>query len=299
MDTIDSEALRAFVAVAEAGSFTRAAEQLRTRKAHLSRVVSRLEARLGARLLQRTTRSLALTEVGRDVFERSVGILVAMEETLRVVRHTQAAPAGTLRVTSGYEFGVLVVGRLVERYLERYTGVRVEAELTNRIVDLVHEGFDVGVRVGPLEDSGLAQRKLGQVGYGLFAAPRYLARRRPPRRVDDLRKHDLVLSTQTRRGPGVWELVRKDERRALPLTPRLLVSTHMAARDAAVAGAGIALLPAFQARPHVESGELTPVLPGWGRDPAPVHAIFPSTRFLDPKVRAFVDLALECFDALV
>lgn len=299
MDTIETSEVRAFVAVVRAGSFTRAAEQLDTRKAHLSRVVSRLEARLGARLLQRTTRSLALTEIGREVYERCVAILSAMAETVAAAQRTQAAPSGTLKLTAGLEFGVLAVQRFVERYLEIHAGVRAEVDYTNRVVDLVHEGFDVAVRVGALEDSGLAARRLGQVTYGFFAAPRYLERQRAPKRLEDLSKHALVLSTQTRAQRDSWELTRGTERRRLSLAPRLLVSTHLAARDAAVHGLGVALIPSFQAWPFVERGELRPVLPGWGRDPVAVHAVFPSTRFLAPKVRAFVDVALQSFDAVV
>ena len=299
MNTIEVAELTAFVGVVRDGSFTKAAERMGTRKAHLSRVVSRLEAHLGARLLQRTTRSLALTELGGEVYERAVRILAALDETVRVVQKTQEVPRGTLRITCGVEFGLIAVSDWIGAYLTKYRDVRVETDFTNRIVDTVHEGFDVAIRVGNLDDSGLAARKLGNVSYGFFAAPNYLTNRRAPRSPDDLMLHDLVLSTQTRQGRGKWELTRGAERSTLAATPRLLVNTHMAVRDALLQGLGIGLLPRFQARPFVEQGALRPVLKEWGRAPVPVHAVYASALFLSPKVRAFVDEAVVGFERVV
>jgi LysR family transcriptional regulator, regulator for bpeEF and oprC len=299
MKTIDVPELEAFVNVVRDGSFTKAADRMGTRKAHLSRVVSRLEARLGARLLQRTTRSLALTELGREVCERAVAILTAIDETVRAVQKTQEVPSGTLRITCGVEFGLLAVNEWVGAYLAKYPEVRVEADFTNRVVDVVHEGFDVSVRVGPLEDSGLAARKLGEITYGLFASPSYVKEHGIPRTAEQLNAYDLVLSTQTRRGRGKWELTRGAARLTLTAVPRLLVNTHMAVRDAVLRGVGIGLLPTFQAQPFVTSGALRPILDGWARDSVPVHAVYPSSLFLAPKVRAFVDEAVAGFGRLV
>jgi len=299
MNTIEVADLEAFVNVVRDKSFTKAAERLGTRKAHLSRVVSRLEGRLGARLLQRTTRSLSLTELGREVYERATGILAAIDETVRVVQKTQELPRGTLRVTCGAEFGLLAVNAWIAAYLAKYPEVGVEADLTNRVVDVVHEGFDVAVRVGALDDSGLSARKLGDIRYGLFVAPSYLKQRRAPRSPEELRSHALVLSTQTQKSRGRWELTRGDERLMLAASPRLLVNTHMAVRDAAVRGVGIGLLPEFQAQPFVEKGTLRRVMPGWGREAVPVYAVYPSSLFLTPKVRAFVDEAVVGFSQLI
>ena len=281
------------------GSFTRAAARLGTRKAHLSRVVSRLESRLGARLLQRSTRSLSLTELGREVHERATGILRAIEETARVVQRTHEAPRGTLRVTCGVEFGLLAVNDWIATYLAKYPEASIEADLTNRVVDVVHEGFDVAVRVGALEDSDLSARKLGDIEYGFFVAPGYLKRLRPPRSLEELRSHALVLSTQTQKSRGKWELTRGGDRLTLAATPRLVVNTHMAVREAVRRGVGIGLLPLFQALPLTESGALLPIMSGWGREPVPVHAVYPSSRFLTPKVRAFIDEAVDGFASLV
>ena len=298
VDTISAVELEAFVAVVRAGSFTSAADLLDTRKSHLSRVITRFEARLGARLLQRTTRSLALTEIGREVFERATAILAQMDETVRAVRKTQEAPIGTLRLTCGVEFGLLAVVDWIRAYLMRHSEVRVEADFTNRVVDIVHEGFDLAIRVGMLDDSTLAARKLGSVSYGLFATPSYLRSHGIPKSPSDLKAHSLVLSTQTRNTRSSWSLRRKGERQAIALEPRLLVNTHLAVREAVLGGLGVGLFPTFQGQSFVDRGLLTPVLVGWGSDPTPVHAVFPSSRFLTPSVRAFVDEAVEGFSRL-
>ena len=172
--------LQAFVKVVQTGSFTRAADALHTQKAYLSRVVTQLEKELGARLLERTTRSLSLTEIGREFFERAVGILASVEDAQRAVQKAQGEPRGVLKLTCGVEFGMIAVSGWIAAYLERYPQVLVDAEFTGRIVDIVHEGFDLAIRVGPLADSTLTARKLGELRYGLFAAPAYLARRAAP-----------------------------------------------------------------------------------------------------------------------
>jgi len=297
LQTIDAGDLVGFVTVVQEGSFTRAAARLGTGKAQISRVVARLEARLGARLLQRTTRSLSLTEIGTEVFARGTTILEAMDETVQRVRHVQEAPQGTLRVSSGVEFGLLVVQRWISTYLAAYGDVSVEVSYSHRLVDLVHERFDVAIRVGELSDSGLSARRLGEVRYGLFAAPAYLDRRAPPQAIASLAAHDLVLSTQTRGARGRWQLTRGADSVVLALRPRLLVDSHMAVRDAAAEGLGIGLFPRFMGRPLVARGVLRPVLPDWERARVPVHAVFPSSRYLAPSVRAFVDTCVEGFDA--
>ncbi len=291
--TINFDDLQSFVAVVRGGSFTRAAEMLETQKAHLSRVVTRLETRLKVRLLQRSTRSLALTEAGRELYERASTILAALEETQSVMEHSQGQPWGSLRVTCGEEFGTLVVVPWLALYLQRYPEMRVETELTNRVLDILHEGFDVAVRVGTLEDSGLSARKLGQITYSFYASPKYLKEKTLPALPGDLSDHDLVIFGAA---GSAWQLVRKEESVTLKPKARFQANNNLAARYCAVQGLGIALLPDFQATPLVAQGLLRPLLKGWGRTPVPVHAVFSSSRYLSPKVRAFIDLAKDQFD---
>lgn len=240
--------LETFVKVVQTGSFTRAAEQLRSQKAQVSRVVSQLEAELGVRLLARTTRSLSLTEVGREFFERAVGILGAADEARRAVQHAQGEPRGTLRLTCGVEFGLLAVNGWVRDYLRRYPAVAVDLEMTGRVVDIVHEGFDLAVRVGPLADSTLAARKLGELHYGLYAAPTYLQRHEPPCHPQDLAQRALIRFSGSRLR-SVWVFHRGAETQRIDPTPRLNVNNSLAVRDAALDGLGIAQLPSCWPRP--------------------------------------------------
>lgn len=290
------EQLKAFVAVARAGSFTRAADRLDTQKAHLSRVVAQLERKLGVQLIERTTRSLRVTEIGREVLERAQGILGAVEETERVAARTRGEPSGLLRVTCGNEFGMLVVSGWIDAVLTAHPALAIDADFTSRVVDLVHEGYDVAIRVGALDDSRLAARRLGELRYGLFACPRYLARRGSPSGIEDLARHDLVVfSGGTQRGG--WRLLRGDEQRRVPTSPRLLVNNSFAVRDALLKSLGIGQLPMIVAGDLVAKRRLVRVLPEWEPLPVPVHAVFPSSRYLTPKVRAFVDHAVAHFPA--
>ena len=296
MTTIDFAALQSFVKVVQSGSFTRAADALDTHKARLSRVVSQLERELGVRLLERSTRSLSLTEIGREFYERAVGILASVEDAQRVVQRAQGEPRGTLKLTCGVEFGMIAVSRWIGRYLERHPQVRVDADFTSRLVDIVHEGFDLAIRVGPLSDSSLNARLLGQLDYGLFAAPAYLRRHGAPDSPAQLPAHEVLAFTGGSH-PASWQLTHAGVAQRVELRPRLKANNVFAVRDAAVAGLGVAQLPLVVARPMLQDRSLVPVLPGWALPAVPVHAVFASARYLTPKVRAFIDLAVEAMQA--
>lgn len=293
--TMKLDAIQAFAKVVQTGSFTRAAEALQTHKAHVSRVVSQLERELGARLLERTTRSLSLTEVGREFHERCATILSALDDARQAVAQSQGAPRGTLRLTCGVEFGLLAVSGWIHRYLAQYPQMKVEAEITGRLVDVVHEGFDLAVRVGTLPDSTLTARRLGTLTYALYAAPEYLRRRGTPRSPHDLGAHELLVFVPGR-GVPAWALSRDgDTQRVAVQGARFRASNSLAVRDAAAAGLGVALLPRLIGEPLVAEGRLRAVLKGWSPPEVPVNAVFASARYLAPKVRAFIELAHEAF----
>jgi LysR family transcriptional regulator, regulator for bpeEF and oprC len=295
--TMDLAAMQAFAKVVQTGSFTRAAEALQTHKAHLSRVVSQLERELGARLLERSTRALSLTEVGREFHARALVILAAVEDARQAVAQSQGAPRGTLRLTCGVEFGMLAVSGWINRYLAQYPQMKVDAEITGRIVDVVHEGFDLAIRVGTLPDSALTARRLGTLTYGLYAAPAYLQRRGTPQAPADLAQHDLLVFTPGS-GPPAWRLASQGETHRVDLQQaRLRAGNGFAVRDACVAGLGIALLPRLVADPLLPDAGLRPVLAGWSPPEVPVSAVFASARFLAPKVRAFIELAHASFSS--
>lgn len=291
---MDLSSIRAFAKVVQTGSFTRAAEALNTHKAHLSRVIGQLERELGARLLERTTRSLSLTEVGREFHVRAIAILAAVEDAQQAVAQSQGEPRGTLRLTCGVEFGMLAVSEWINRFLAQYPQMKVEAEITGRIVDVVHEGFDLAIRVGPLPDSTLAARRLGTLTYALYAAPDYLKRRGTPRSPQDLSHHDVLVFTPGSGSAG-WQLVREGDTHRVALQPRFRATNSFAVRDAAASGLGIALLPHLIGEPLVSEGRLRTVLKGWSAPEVPINAVFASARFLAPKVRAFIELAHASF----
>lgn len=289
---MDTAALQAFVQVVQHGSFTRAADALQTHKAHLSRVVSALERDLGARLLERTTRSLSLTELGREFHARAQAILAAMDDARQAVQQAQGEPRGTLRLTCGVEFGMLAVSDWIHRYLSLHPQMQVDAEITGRLVDLVHEGFDLAIRVGPLPDSTLAARRLGHLRYALYAAPDYLQRRGTPRDPAALAAHDLLVFSSGGSRHG-WTLTRDGVSQRVAASARFRASNSFAVCDAAVHGLGIAALPGLIGAPHEARGALQRVLTDWALPEVPVHAVFASARYLAPKVRAFVDLASQ------
>jgi DNA-binding transcriptional LysR family regulator len=290
--------LQLFAKVVRSGSFTGAADALQTQKSYVSRVIAKLEADLGVKLLERTTRSIALTEVGREVYERAVGILGAVDDTRRVAQHAQGEPRGQLRLTCGVEFGLLAVGGWIDEYLARHAEVSVEAEYTSRVLDLVHEGFDLAVRIGEVPESRLVARRLGQLEYGLFATPEYLHRSGLPAELAALREHALIMFSPGGKRAG-WELVASGpqhgmrELQRINGQVRLRVNNSFAVRDAVLRGLGIGQLPLLVAAQPEVVERLVRVLPDWCGAPVPVHAVYPSNRYLSPKVRAFIDLALE------
>jgi LysR family transcriptional regulator, regulator for bpeEF and oprC len=295
------EQLRILVKVVQAGSFTRAAEMLSTQKSYVSRVVAQLEAELGTKLIERTTRTLSVTEMGREVFERSVAILDAVEDTTRLVHHTLGEPRGVLRLTCGVEFGMLAVAHWVEEFLAQYPLVSADVEYTSRVLDLVHEGFDVSIRIGALPESRLVARLLGEIEYGLFACPRYLAREGHPQAPEQLQAHSLVMFSGGAQRKG-WQLLppgpqegNQHEMHKVDGPARLRVNNSFVVRDALLRSLGIGQLPLLIAAQGLTAGRLVPVLPDWKLPSVPVHAVYPSNRYLSPNVRAFIDLAVARF----
>ena len=289
---MELSSLQVFVKVVQTGSFTRAADALHSQKAHLSRVVSQLENELGVRLLERTTRSLSLTEIGREFFERAIGILASVDDAQRAVQRALGEPRGTLRITCGVEFGMIAVNGWITTFLQRYPQLKVDADFTSRVVDIVHEGFDLAIRIGNLSDSTLAARKIGELHYGLYASPDYLKRRGDPEQPQDLASHEVLAFTGGH-FQGGWDLHQAEQVVRVGFEPRLKASNVFVVRDAAIAGLGVARLPKVVAADGVASGKLKSVLPIWTFAAVPVHAVFASARYLTPKVRAFIDLAVE------
>lgn len=287
---MDLNELRVFAKVVQAGSFTAAGAALRMPKSTVSRKVSELEKRVGAQLLQRTTRKLRLTEVGRAYFERAARAVAEAEEAERVVTRMQSAPHGLLRVTAPLNFQVL--GPLCSEFLARYPEVRLELVCTDRPVDLVAEGFDVAVRAGQLADSALIARRLGSIQRVVVASPRYLQAHGVPRRPAELAQHACLVFSGGREGNS-WVLQSGGRSLTVAVSARMSVNDFDLLQAAALAGAGVAMLGLHTCVEDLAAGRLQRVLPGWNSPSAPLQAVYPASRHLAPKVSAFVDFLRE------
>jgi DNA-binding transcriptional LysR family regulator len=283
---MDLNEIMVFARVVQAGSFRAAAADLGMPKSTVSRKVSELEARLGARLLQRTTRKLSLTDVGRIFYDYSARIAGEIEDAERAVTSLQATPQGLLRVTA--PINVTFLGPIVSDYLKRNPAVRLELFCTGRTVDLVEERFDVGIRAGTLADSTLIARSLGSVSWFLVASPAYLKKHGHPRSPEDLKQRDCLFFGAGRDSADL-HLESGDRSIQLTLPARMMVSDMDVLYAAAAAGVGIALLPAFRCVEELRARRLTRVLRDWNAPSTPVQVVYPSTRHLSPKVKSFID----------
>jgi DNA-binding transcriptional LysR family regulator len=285
----------AFVAVVRAGSFAEAGRQLGVPKSTLSRQVTRLEQRLGAPLLHRTTRRLNLTELGEAYFARSRHAIEEIEQAERAVAELSEQPAGRLRVASGYELDAWLA-RLLPEFHARYPEIALEIEMSQRTVDLVAEGFDVALRGGVLRDSTLIARKLLPSGVILAANPDYLADRGTPRELAELADHPTLAYGPTSFPGGGWKMVGPDGLVDLPIRPWLVINQWGTVHDYAARGFGIAVCEDTIASGHLRAGRLVRVLPDYGL-PAEMggglFAVYPNSHILTPKVRVFVDYLVE------
>jgi len=287
---LDLNDLRVFERVAALRSFSAAARALGLPKSSMSRGVARLEAGLGTRLLQRTTREVVLTEPGRVLQERCVGILANVAEASDQVASLGAEPRGRLRVSAGIGFGINVLSEILPRFLNRYAEVNLSLDLTSRLVDLVGEEVDVAIRLGPMPDSQLVARRLGTMQRFLCAAPDYLERRGTPHTLNDLRSHDTVEMPggDGRPRPWVFTAVGSDTV-VIEVPPRLTVNEAVTIQRLVLNGAGLGVLSGYLCTPGLAAGHLVRLFPEWTLPPVEVSVVFPSNRELAPAVRAFVD----------
>lgn len=290
---MDLNEIVVFARVVEAGSFTAAAQSLGLPKSTVSRKVAQLEERLDARLLQRTTRKLNLTEVGKAYYERCKQIVSQIAEAEQMVAELQAAPRGLLRVTAPVDVGGLYLGTLIAEFLLANPEIQIELVLSDRVFDLVDERVDLGIRFGPLPDSSLVARRLGAVEGYLVASPDYLARRGTPTHPDQLKDHDVIAFVPVKRLQS-WKLTgpRGAEVEIQP-SSRFTSNGMFAVRDAVLAGAGITMLVDFVISRELASGTVVRVMPAWKGLGGELFAVYPSTRNLSPKLRTFLDFLTE------
>lgn len=286
-----------FAEVVAAGGFSAAARRLSLSKSAISRRVGELEERLGVRLLNRTTRRISLTEVGRAYHERCLRILSDIEETERAVTNLQLLPRGILKITAPVTFGIRHLAPAVAAFLDRHPDIEIDLDLNDRYVDLVEEGYDLAVRIGRLRDSALVARRLCASRRAVVASPAYLARHGTPRVPDDLASHACLHYTLApaadqwlfRTEPGSSEL------KSIRTKARLRTNNGDLLREAAIAGNGIAVLPTFIIGDAIRAGRLEVLLADHEGPPDAVQAVYAANRHLSAKVRTFVEFLASRF----
>jgi len=293
MDNLTGMAV--FARVVEASSFTGAARRLGMSKAAVSKQVSRLEERLGARLLNRTTRRLSLTEVGAAFYERCARIVAEAEDAELAVTRLHAEPRGTLRVDAPVNFGLRYLAPVLPDFMARHPDLAVDITFNDRFVDLIDEGYDMAVRIAHLADSSLIARKLAESRRVVCAAPSYWDRHGRPTVPADLAGHNCFdYSYLTTRNE--WRFRGPEGPLAVRVSGTLHSNNGDVLRAAAVAGLGVVLMPVFMAHDDLAAGRLEPVLHGFEEPPPGIYAVYPHNRHLSAKVRAFVDYLVGAFD---
>jgi DNA-binding transcriptional LysR family regulator len=290
MDRLD--AMQAFVAVADLQGFAPAARKLGLSPSGVTRLIAALEDRLGARLLQRTTRKVALTDVGTRYLERVRRILADVEEAESSAEGERTRPSGRLVVSAPIGFGRLHVSPLMSQYLARYPEVTAELRLTDRTINLVEDGVDLAVRIGHLPDSTLVARHVGEMRRIVVASDGYLAQRGEPDTPEAIATHDTIQFGAATAAPE-WRFVEDGREVRVLCTPRFTTNSADAAIQYAGQGGGLTRVLAYQAADAIKAGRLRIVLEKFEPPALPIHAVYPTSRLLSAKVRAFIDLVIE------
>ena len=287
--------MTAFVRAVETGGFTTAARGLGLTPSALSKLVTRLEDRLGARLLHRTTRRLQLTAEGEAFFSRSRSILAAMDEAEAEVAQAGASPRGILRLSCGSTFGLHQLARAIPRFLEMHPDVEIDLTISDQPQSSLEEGVDLAIRTGPLDDSSMVARRICTLERVICAAPAYLRRYGTPRTPDDLQQHNCLWITGL---PALrrWPFDTDDGIRVVLVSGNVVANNAEAVLQLAVAGVGITRLTDVIVGDAIRNGLLVPILADWHHvEPVPLFATYPSGRNLSPKVRAMVEFLVEFF----
>ncbi len=293
MDRFD--AMQAFVAVAERQSFASAARKLKLSPSAITRLVAALEERLGARLLQRTTRSVTLTDAGTRYLERARRILADVEEAEHAAESERTRPSGRLVMSAPVGFGRLHVSPVMSAYLKRYSDVAGELRLEDRVVSLVEDGVDLAVRIGELADSSLVARQVGTMRRIVVASPAYLKARGEPKTPAAIASHDTIQFGASA-GLADWRFVEAGKDIRVATAPRFVTNSSDAAIQYAVDGGGLTRVLAYQAAAALKTGKVKIVLGKFEQRPQPIHIVYPTSRLLSAKVRAFIDLVTETTD---
>jgi DNA-binding transcriptional LysR family regulator len=287
--------MEAFATVVDQGGFTDAARKMGISKSAVSKHVSALEARLGARLLNRTTRRVSPTEIGMVYYDRARRVLNDAGEADNLVTAMQSAPSGVLRMSVATDFGTALLTPVLDAFLRDYPDITVNMVLSNTYVEMISEGFDMAIRLGEMEDSSLRARKITEARQRLIAAPSYFAEHGRPARIDDLSDHRL-LHYSNQASANVWRIVAPSgEVRQVRGSGWLTVNDGKSLLAAAVKGLGIAYLPSYLYHQAMDEGLIEDAIPDLPETTISIHAVYPPGRFTQPKVRAFIDFLVERF----
>jgi DNA-binding transcriptional LysR family regulator len=293
MDRID--AMQAFVAVADLQGFAPAARKLGLSPSGVTRLIAALEERLGARLLQRTTRSVTLTDTGTRYLERARRILADVEEAEAAAEGERTSPSGRLVVSAPVGFGRLHVSPVMSAYLKRYPEVSGELRLTDRVINLVEDGVDLAARIGHLPDSSLVARHVGEMRRIVVASSDYLKRHGEPETPEAIASHETIQFGAITASPD-WRFVKDDREIRVACTPRFTTNSADAAIQYAEQGGGLTQVLAYQAADAIKRGRVRVVLAKFERPPLPIHIVYPTSRLLSAKVRTFIDLVIDIAD---
>ena len=291
MDTI--ELMQTFCRVVDAGSFTRAAEQLNLSRAVVSKYVRTLEARLDSRLLNRTTRSLSLTESGKHYYQRAGNILEQLIELEADVASRQKRVHGLLRVSAPLTYGEMFVAPRLPDLLTEYPDLHVDLALSDRYVSLVDDHFDLAIRIGKLNDSSLIARNLGEVTVKLCASPAYLQSHGLPETMEELNDHQLICDSNATDVDSWFATDPAGERQQVAINSRIRINSARAVREMLLRGEGIARCPSFAVDDCLQRGSLVQLLPDYDLGSSTVHALYPSNRHVPEKVRMFIQFIQE------
>jgi len=290
------QAMQVFVRVVETGGMTRAADSLQMPKATATTLIQQLEAVLGVKLLNRTTRSVSVTTDGAAYYQRCVAILAQVRETEESLTQRHATPGGRLRVDVPTLMARLVIVPALSSFFARYPDIDLQLACSERRADLIEEGIDCAVWSGELEDSTLIARRVGQLYFGTCASPSYLAAHGQPRHPDELKAHRCINHFSPRTGKIFdWVFAKNGERIQTSLHGSIALDDENSYVAAAEAGLGVAQIPAFVLKEAMERGSLDLLLGDWFPEPAPLNIVYPENRHLSSKIRVFVDWVAELF----
>lgn len=287
-------AMRFFTRVVQTGSFSAVARESGISQSSVSKNLAALEAKLGARLLTRTSRKLNLTEVGCDYYERCLPILMEIDEAEATVRSMTINPAGVLRVNVPVSFGQRHVIPRMPEFMRAYPNIKIDIMLLDRQVDLVAEGVDVAIRIGILDDSSLIARRLGDSPRLLVASKSYLQKHGRPNHPDELKNFDCLVYSLLGTG-NIWHFMHQGKKISVAVKGNFQANNSDAVRQMALAGGGIMALPKWMSHPYIENGELELLLTEYTPQAFPIQAVYPQNRYVPSKVRSFVSFMQQSF----